>query len=42
MMHMCKDYKLAGVQHLPLFNVCSCQCKQHYKQEQPVGSLIRS
>lgn len=42
MIHMCKEYKLAAVQHLPLINMCSSQCKQHHKQEQPVGSLIRS
>lgn len=42
MIHMCKDYKLASVQHLPLINACSNQCRQHHKQEQPVGSLIGS
>lgn len=42
MIHMCKDYKLAGVQHLPPINACSSQCKQHHRQEQPVESLIRS
>lgn len=42
MIHNCKDYRLSGVQHLPLITMCSSQCKQHHEQEQPVGSSIRS